>query len=258
MKKALLVVGILLLLLSQVRVAKAMPTDGEQQASLSVMTVAELETKADSLRAQRDFLESIRYYKEALKREPKNAQLYNKMGIAELRLDHYQAAETAFQKSIKLNDKSSHAYNNLGVVYFTRKNYGKAIKYYKKALAVEENNATYHIHLGTAWFSDNKVDRAMAEYSRAIELDPEVFMKSNQGGSAARIVNSEDKAKFEFMLAKLFAQRGDWDNCFHWLQKAKEDNYGSMKDVYKEAEFAKVRQDPRLAQIVPPPAQAGF
>lgn len=258
MKKALLIATVLMLAMAWPRIASADPTEAEQKASLSVMTVAELETKADSLRAQRDFMEAIRYYKEALKRDPKNAQLFNKMGIAELRLDHYQAAQTAFQKAIKLNDKSSHAYNNVGVVYFTQKNYGKAIKYYKKALAIEETNATYHSNLGTAWFSQNKVDRAMAEYSRAIELDPEVFMKSNQGGSAARIVNSEDKAKFEFMLAKLFAQRGDWDNCFHWLQKAKEDNYGSMKDVYREAEFAKVRQDPRLAQIVPPPAQAGF
>ena len=258
MKKTLLIAAVLFLLLSQVRLAKAEPNDSEQKASLSVMTVAELEIWGDSLRAQRDFLEAIRYYKEAIKREPKNAQLFNKMGIAELRLDHFQAAQVAFQKAIKLNDKSSPAFNNIGVVYFTQKNYGKAIKYYKKALAIEETNATYHSNLGTAWFSENKVDRAMAEYARAIELDPEVFLKSNQGGSAARIVNSEDKAKFEFMLAKLFAQRGDWDNCFHWLQRAKEDNYGGMKAVYKEAEFAKVRQDPRLAQIVPPPAQAGF
>lgn len=257
MKKALLIAAVLLLLLSQVRSAKAMPADSDQ-ASLSMMTTAELEAKADSLRAQRGFLEAIRYYKEALKRDPKNAQLFNKIGITELRLDRYGAAERDFQKSIKLNSNNSHAYNNLGVVYFARKNYGKAIKYYKKALAIEETNATYHSNLGTAWFSQNKVDRAMAEYTRALELDPEVFSRTNQGGSAARIVTTEERAKFEYMIAKLFAQRGDWDGCFHWLQKAKEDNYSGMKDVYKEAEFAKVRQDPRLAQIVPPPAQAGF
>ncbi len=258
MKKALLTIAILLVAMSWPRIASASPDESAQKSSLRMMTVSELESQGDSLRGQRDFMEAIRYYKEALKRDPKNSQLFNKMGIAELRLDHYQAAETDFQKAVKLNDKNSPALNNLGVVYFTRKNYGKAIKFYKKALAIEETNATYHSNLGTAWFSQNKVDRAMAEYARAIELDPEVFLKSNQAGSSARIINAEDKAKFEFMLAKLFAQRGDWENSFHWLQKAKEDGYDKLKDVYKEAEFAKVLQDPRLAQIVPPPAQAGF
>jgi len=258
MKKALLIMAVLIMAMVQPRLAAATPADPDQGASLSTMNVAELEARGDSLRAQKDFLEAIRCYKEAVKREPKNAGIYNKMGIAELRQNHYPLAETYFKKAIKYNNQDAHAMNNLGVVYFSRKNYGSAVKYYKKALAIEEGNATYHSNLGTAWFSQKKYDRATAEYSRALEIDPLVFVKQSQAGSIAHVANSEDRANFEFVLAKLFAQRGDWDACFHWLQKAKEDGYNKMKDVYKAPEFAKVLQDPRLAQIVPPPAQAGF
>jgi tetratricopeptide (TPR) repeat protein len=256
MKKVLMIAALLVATMFRPALTKA--ADADQGPSLSTMTVAELEAKGDALRTQRDFPEAIRYYKAGIQKDPKNSQLYNKMGVAELRLDHIQAAAADFQKAVKVDDKNSHALNNLGVIYFTEKNYGKAVKYYKKALAMNETNATYHSNLGTAWFSQNKIDRAMAEYARAIEIDPDVFSKSNPTGSIARIESSQDRARYEFMLAKLFAQRGDWDNCFHWLQKAKEDGYGPMKEVYKDADFAKVRQDPRLAQIVPPPAQAGF
>jgi len=256
MKKVLLITAILVA--AMLRPAPARAGDIDQQPSLNTMTAAELEAQGDNLRMQRDFQEAIRYYKAGIQKDPKNSQLYNKMGVAELRLNHNPAAAVDFQKAVKLDDKNTHALNNLGVIYFADKNYGKAVKYYKKALAINESNATYHSNLGTAWFSQNKVDRAMAEYARAIELDPDVFTKSNQAGSIARIESTEDRARYEFMLAKIFAQRGDWDNAFHWLQKAKEDGYGSLKDVYKDAVFAKVRQDPRLAQIVPPPAQAGY
>jgi tetratricopeptide (TPR) repeat protein len=184
--------------------------------------------------------------------------LVNKIGITELKRGNNRAAEAYFVKAVKLNNKNADALNNVGVIAFFDKNFGKSVKYYKRALAVEESNATYHSNLGTAWFSQKKFDRAMSEYARAMELDPEVFLKSNQGGSIARVSSIEDRAAYEYMLAKLYAGRGDWDRSFQWLAKAKEDGYGDMKNVYKDAEFAKVRQDPRLAQIVPPPTAAGY
>jgi tetratricopeptide (TPR) repeat protein len=229
-----------------------------QVSSLASMSAPDLETQGDTLRAQRDFTEAIRYYQAALKKDPQNSSLYNKIGITELKRGNEAAAATSFDKAVKLNPKNADALNNVGVVAYFHKNFGKSVKYYKRALAVDETNATYHSNLGTAWFSQNKLDRAMAEYARAMELDPEVFLRSNQGGSIARVSTTDDRAKYEFMLAKLYAQRGDWERCFQWLAKAKEDGYKNITDVYKDAEFAKIRQDPRLAQIVPPPAAAGF
>ena len=257
MKKGMLITAILVAAMLR-PCSMSATADTEPTASMASMTAAQLESQGDTLRAQRDYLEAIRYYKAATQKDARNSMLYNKIGIVELRLGHDDAAETNFQKAVKVNDKNAHALNNLGVVAFSHKNYGKSVKYYKKALAVEETNAVYHSNLGTAWFSENKLDRAMAEYARAIELDPEVFLKSSQTGSIARIASAEDRAKYEFVLAKLYAQRGDFERCFQWLQKAKEDGYNNLKDVYKDAEFAKIRQDPRLAQIVPPPAAAGY
>jgi tetratricopeptide (TPR) repeat protein len=160
--------------------------------------------------------------------------------------------------SVKLNNKNADALNNIGALAYTNKNYGRAVKFYKKALALDETNASYHSNLGTVWFDQKKYERAVAEYVRAIELDPEVFLKSNTPGSVARVLNSDDRANYEFTLAKAYASRGDNERCFQWLMKAKEDGYKNLDSVYKDAEFSKLRQDPRLAQIVPPPAAAGY
>jgi len=257
MKKVLLIAGMLLVaMLRAYAVDSALPDPA--QTATATASATELESRGDTLRAERDYVQAIRFYQEALRRNPKNSMLYNKIGITELRRGNENAADTNFQKAVKLDANNADALNNLGVVAFFHKNFGKSVKFYKRALAIDETNATYHSNLGTAWFEQNKLDRAMAEYTRAMELDPEVFLRSNQGGSIARVASAEDRARYEFMLAKIYAQRGDWERCFQWLAKAKDDGYSSLKDVYKEPEFAKVRQDPRLAQIVPPPAAAGY
>ena len=258
MKKVMLITAVLIITMLRAYGVDGTTADPAQVVSMANMTAAQLETQADTLRAQRDFAEAIRYYQAAVKKDPKNSTLYNKIGVTELKRGNNTAADVSFQKAVKLNGKNADALNNIGVVAFFNKNFGKSVKFYKKALAVEESNATYHSNLGTAWFSQHKLERAMAEYARAMELDPEVFLRSNQGGSIARVSSVDDRAKYEYMLAKLYAQRGDWERCFQWLAKAKEDGYRNLKDVYKDAEFAKMRQDPRLAQIVPPPAAAGF
>ena len=66
-------------------------------------------------------------------------------------------------------------------------------------------------------------------------------------------LSAEDRAKYAFFLARMYASRGDLERCLEWLKKAKEEGYKNMADVYKQAEFTSIRQDARLAEVVPPP-----
>ena len=217
------------------------------------MTVAELEKAGDACRAQKDYAQAIQYFNEALRKEPKNAVLYNKRGMAELKSDARQNAVADFERASKLNKKFADAFNNIGAVYFVEKNFGQATKYFKKAVALEETRATFHVNLGTAWFSQKKLDRAINEYARALELDPDALVQNARAGINAQVSNPEERAAYDYMLAKIQAKLGNLQECLVCLKKAKEDGYRNIANVYKDEEFSRLWNDPRLAEIAPPP-----
>ena len=137
-----------------------------------IMTASEMEAKGDSLRKQKEFPQAMQYYRAALRKEPTNAVLYNKLGMAELQAGNRKAAQGHFDKASKLDPNFADAVNNLGVIAFIQKKNDKAIKYFKKALALSETRATFHVNLGAAWFNEEQWDRATTEFARAVELDP--------------------------------------------------------------------------------------
>jgi tetratricopeptide (TPR) repeat protein len=217
------------------------------------MTVPQLEAAGDAARAGKNFEGAGPYYQAAIRKNSKNPVLYNKLGLVQLRLGQLQDARFSFQRATKLNSKYADALNNLGAVYYMQKNFSGAQKQFKKAVAMDETRAVFHVNLGATWFAQKKLDHAIAEYARALELNP-FALNTNTGGVTAQIASPEERARYDYMLAKIYAQRGDADECLRNLRKAKEDGYRDLANIYKDPEFAKMRTDPRLAEIAPPPA----
>jgi len=195
------------------------------------MTVAELEKAGDLARATKDYDQAIGYFQAALRKEKKNALLYNKLGLSYLKKGSLTDARSNFEKAAKRNSKYADAFNNLGAVYYVQKNFGSAARYFKKALALDETRPVFHVNLGAAWFSQN-----------------------NRGGVTAQISSPEERARYDYMLAKIYARLGNVEECLHCLKRAKEGGYHNMGNVYKDEEFSRLRQDPRLSEIVPPPS----
>jgi tetratricopeptide (TPR) repeat protein len=218
------------------------------------MTTAQLEEAADACRAQKDYGHAIQYFNEALRRDKKNAVLYNKRGMAELKSNDLLSSRADFEKAAKLNRKFADAFNNAGAVYFIQRNFNQAARYFKKAVALDETRATFHVNLGAAWFSQKKLDQAINEYARALALDPEALIQNARAGINAQISSPEERATYDYMLAKIQAKLGNLQECLVCLKKAKEDGYRNIANVYKDAEFSRLWNDPRLAEIAPPPA----
>jgi tetratricopeptide (TPR) repeat protein len=223
------------------------------QSPINTMTVPQLEAAGDTARAAKNFDEAIEYFQAAVRKDKKNSGLYNKLGLAQLRAGHLQEARFSFQRAIKQNSKSPEALNNLGAVYYMQKNYSGALKQFKKAVALDETRAVFHVNLGAAWFAQKKLEHAIAEYARALELNPEALSAGN-AGVTAQIASPEERARYAYMLAKIYAQRGDADECLRHLKKAKEEGYRDLANFYKDAEFAKLRSDARFTEVIPPPA----
>ena len=213
-------------------------------------SVADLESRADQLRTQKLYLDAIDYYRAAMSKEPNSARLLNKVGISELLMQRYKEAKKTFDQSIRSDKKYADAYNNLGVVLYEEKKYGAAIKQYNKAIAIDNASASFYSNLGAALFSKKDFEKSVIAYQKALQLDPDVFERSSRGGVQAQLPSPEDRAHYDYTVAKLYAQMGLSDRSLEYLRKAMEEGYKDFKNVYKDAEFAELRKDKRFAELV--------
>jgi tetratricopeptide (TPR) repeat protein len=218
------------------------------------MTIAELEKTGDLARAAKDYDRAIACFQEAIRKDKKNAKLYNKLGLSQLKAGKTLEARSSFEKAVKRDSKYPDAINNLGATYFVQRNLGPAVRNFKKAVALDETRSSFHVNLGAAWFGQNKVERAIAEYTRALQLDPEALSRSSNAGVTAQVATVEERARYDYMMAKIYARMGNTEECLRCLRKAKEGGYRNLGNVYKDEEFSHLRQDARLAEIAPAPA----
>ena len=216
-----------------------------------------LEARADQLRVQKLFLDALDYYRAALAKDARSATIMNKIGITELMMQRYKEAKKSFDQSIKLNRKFADAYNNLGVVYYEEKRYSPAVKEYRRAIAIDAASASFYSNLGAALFAKKEFDPAVVAYQKAVELDPDVFERTSRGGVQAQLPSPEDRAHYDYTVAKLYAKMGFSDRSLEYLRKAMEEGYKDFfKNVYKDTEFAELRKDKRFTELVAmkPPA----
>lgn len=213
-------------------------------------TAADLEKRADELRAEKLYLDALDYYRAALAKTHDTAGLLNKVGITELMMQRYGEARRSFEHAIKANRQFADAYNNLAVVYYEQKKYSAAVKQYHKAIAIDGDSASFYSNLGAALFSKKEFEKAVVAYQHAMQLDPDVFERSSRAGVQAQLPSPEDRARYDFTVARLYAKMGLSDRSLEYLRKAREEGYKDFNDVYKDVEFAQVRKDKRFAELV--------
>ena len=215
-----------------------------------------LEKQGDVLRGQKLFLDALDYYHAALAKQPKSATLHNKIGIVLLQTQRLQEARKEFEKAIKTDKQYADAYNNLGVVYYALKKSNKAIPQYQKALKIREDVASFHNNLAASYFDRKDFEQATKEYERALELDPTIFERTSQTGITLQLSSPEDRAHYDYVIAKMFAKLDRPTRSLEYLRKAMEEGYKDINNVYKDSEFSALRKDRRFTELMAakPPA----
>jgi tetratricopeptide (TPR) repeat protein len=218
-------------------------------------SVDELETRGDELRSQKAYLDALDYYRAALAKKPSSV-LYNKAGMTELQLRRDQASTKDFEHAVKLDHQFSDGWNNLGVAWYLQEKDGKAIKQYERAIKLKPDVASYYNNLGAAYYGKKEWEKATAAYGRALQLDPDIFERTSRTGVAAQLPSPAERARFEYLIAKLYAKQGDIDHALQYLRRAMEEGYPAINDVYSDSDFEGLRKDTRFAELMAskPPA----
>jgi Flp pilus assembly protein TadD len=248
MKRLVMMLAAASLLIGAAPYARTDPAaDAAKKDKVEAARIAE--EKGDLARLNKDYGSAVSHYVVALRVNRQNAELYNKLGIAELKLGDRGPARKDFGRALKYNPQLFAPMNNMGVLDLLDKRYKSAVNYFKQALALDESNAHTHLNLAEAWMGLNEIDHAMTEYGRALELDADV-LSTSQDGIQAQVVTEGQRARVSFMIAKSYMKRGNIEGALEYLRRAKELHYPDLARVYKDPDFTALWQDPRLAKIV--------
>ena len=66
----------------------------------------------------------------------------------------------------------------------------------------------------------------------------------------AQLPSPEDRAHYNYTVAKLYAKMGLPERSLEYLRRAMEQGYKDLKNVYKDAEFTDLRKDPRFTELM--------
>ncbi len=238
--------------------APAVPSPDDQAAppppvkllNPETASAPQLERQGDELRAQKLLLDALDSYTAAIRKKP-SAGLYDKRGMTYVLLQRIPDARKDFEKAIKTDKRYAVAYNNLGSAYYIIGKFSKAISLYQKAINIDASVASYHCNLGAAYLRRKKVPEAVKAFTEAVRLDPTVLERSSVNGISSQVKPSpEDHAHFDYLMAKTFAKSGDAQRSLQYLRKAMEEGYKDISDVYKDQEFASLRDTAEFKQLM--------
>jgi tetratricopeptide (TPR) repeat protein len=222
--------------------------DGTRAAQVEApKPVLSAETRGDIFMARKMYREAIEAFSEG---SPKDAVLRNKIGIAHHQMMQLDLARKYYEQAVKLKPHYSEAINNLGTVYYAGKSYRRAISQYKKALKLAPDSASIHSNLGTAYFARNQVALATEEFRTALKLDPNVFEHHSSYGVMLQERNVQDRAKYHYWMAALYAQDGRSDLALQYLRKALEEGYKERKKLPEDPAFASMRDLPEFKELI--------
>jgi tetratricopeptide (TPR) repeat protein len=145
------------------------------------------------------------------------------------------------------------AHNNLGTVFYAGKSYRRAISCYRKAIRIAPDNprtASIYGNLGTAYFARKKYQEATDAYQTALKLDPNVFETHSNYGVLLQERNVEERAKFHYYLAKLYAKENRADLAIQYLRKALEEGFKDRKKLDEDPEFSTLRETPEYKELM--------
>jgi tetratricopeptide (TPR) repeat protein len=208
------------------------------------------ETRGDIYMARKMYREAIESFHEG---SPKDPVLLNKVGIAYHQMLQLDNARKSYELAIKVKPDYVEAINNLGTVYYAKKNFRRAISWYNRALKLapaEAKSASIYMNLGTAQFARKQYDRATVSYQTAMKLDPDVFEHHGNFGVILEERSVEERAKYHFYLAKLYAKGGRNELALQYLRKSLEEGFKEKKKLEEDADFAGLRELPEFKEII--------
>jgi eukaryotic-like serine/threonine-protein kinase len=155
-------------------------------------------------RTQQGFFESIKYYQQAIDKDPSYALAYAGLSQSYPPLaifgwfpanDMMPKAKAAAHKALDIDPNLGEAYTGLAMAtFYYDRDWANAEKYFKQAISLSPTYATAHQWFSLDLSAIGRSDEALGEAKRALDLDPLSLPVINNVGSAYYLARRYDEA----------------------------------------------------------------
>lgn len=132
----------------------------------------ELASKGWMLWNQRKLSEAEQVFKEAVSKDPANANAWNGLGWSQSNLGKPLAAKASFEKCVELQGEHAAALNGLGWIAKGQGKTDEAIGYWQKAIDAAPNATAALNGLATTYMETEQYDKAVKIYEKWLKVEP--------------------------------------------------------------------------------------
>lgn len=119
----------------------------------------------------RDYDKALKILRDALKKEPDNAELHGWMGVAMFEMSNAGQAALEFRKAIAIEPGNADFHNGLGYAMLAMESVDEAAASFKEAVRINPKHADAHYGLGTAYVNLGEIKLATKEYVILKDMD---------------------------------------------------------------------------------------
>jgi tetratricopeptide (TPR) repeat protein len=173
-------------------------------------------------------------------------------------MGEFEASAAGFRHVLQLDPLSARGHLYLAIVLNRLAREGEAEAMLRKAIELQPQAAVQHAFLATVLVQQGRNAEALA----IAKQEPDEFWR-NWGLAFAYWANGERAASDQALqwliannaddagsqIAQVYAQRGQADETFRWLDHAFDKNDGGLQQMRMNSFLAKFEKDPRYEQI---------
>ncbi|MGH8212432.1 MAG: tetratricopeptide repeat protein [Rhodanobacteraceae bacterium] len=211
-------------------------------------------------------------YRRAAQLSPHNPDTMRKLAALQAELGHFEAAVEGYRQAVALDPLAARAWNDMAISLVALKRYAEAEAAERTAIQLRPQGGFQH-----AWLAVTQMlagDTVAAPATARLEPDPlwrnwALALTAWANGdrtlsdaSLDRLIASDaDDAGSQ--IADIYAQRGEFDEMFRWLEHAYATHDGGAVEIYTSPFVTTYRDDPRFADfarkvgVMPPAPTSG-
>jgi TolB-like protein/Tfp pilus assembly protein PilF len=208
-----------------------------------------------------EWIEAIEAYRRALALAPNLVEARFEYALLLSSLGRFEEAISEAKRAVHLDPLSYPANRALGDVYYHARQYDRAIEQYQQMIELDLNKAESYWMMAATYAQSGKYEDAVRANSEAMTLmgtPPEKIAALDSACAAfgprgfwmwklGRLEGRYDRKPYS--AAQYFAQLGDTNQAFAWLEKAFE-QHAPMEILKVDPRLDPLRDDPRFENLL--------